>query len=207
MYLRSPRFAECVGVMLDAGAAFEDPLLEAILLDDEAGLRQLIALDRGAPAQRMNLECAFTSLRGVTPLHVCAEYNSVRCARALLDQGVNVNARADVDKEGLGGHTALFHTVNSHRNYSRPAMELLVNAGADLKIQLKGVRWGEGFEWETSIFDVTPISYAQCGLFTQFQRNEEDIYSNIEYLQARRSGGAPARRNVPNRYLLPDRAG
>src|SRR5947208_3114042 len=32
MYLRSPRFAECLQIMLDAGANIGDPLLRAILL-------------------------------------------------------------------------------------------------------------------------------------------------------------------------------
>src|SRR4051812_40605266 len=38
MYLRSARFAECLQVMLDAGATIRDPLLQSILLDDDAGL-------------------------------------------------------------------------------------------------------------------------------------------------------------------------
>ena len=46
MYLRSSRFAECLQVMLDAGATVGDPLLEAILLDDETALRGLLAGSR-----------------------------------------------------------------------------------------------------------------------------------------------------------------
>ena len=51
------------------------------------------------------------------------------------------------------------------------------------------------------MFDVTPISYAQCGLYAQFHRREQDIYSTIEQLYRRRYGTAPPIRNVPNRYL------
>lgn len=80
-------------------------------------------------------------------------------------------------------------------------MDLLVDAGADLEVRLKGLVWGGGFEWETVLFDVTPISYAQCGLYAQFHRREQDIYSNIEQLYRRRYGTAPPIRNVPNRYL------
>ena len=43
MYIGSPRFAECVQVMLDAGATIGDPLLRALLLDDDVGLRGLLA--------------------------------------------------------------------------------------------------------------------------------------------------------------------
>ncbi len=82
-------------------------------------------------------------------------------------------------------------------------MELLVEAGAGLDIRLKGILWGESMEWETVVFDVTPISYAQCGLYRQFHRREEDVYSNIAYLYRKRYGSEPQIRNVPNQYLLP----
>jgi len=39
MYMRSARFAECLRTMLDAGATLDDPVLEAILLDDDEKLR------------------------------------------------------------------------------------------------------------------------------------------------------------------------
>jgi len=201
MYTRSPKFADCLRVMLDAGATVGDPLLEAILLDDRPQLMTLIAADPRIVDRRFSLECAYTSLRGVSALHICAEYNSIRCARALLEAGVDVNVRAGVDEHGFGGHTAVFHTVNSNQNHCRQAMELLVDAGANLEVRLKGLVWGGGFEWETLLFDITPLSYAQCGLYAQFHRRERDIYSNISYLFERRFGSSPPVRNVPNKYL------
>ncbi len=80
-------------------------------------------------------------------------------------------------------------------------MELLVEAGADLDLRLKGLVWGAGFEWETVVFDVTPISYAQCGLYFQFHRPEAQVYSNIAYLYGKRYSAEPPIRNVPNKYL------
>jgi ankyrin repeat protein len=134
---------------------------------------------------------------------MCAEYNSVQCARALLDSGLPVDAHAFIDEDGLGGQTPLFHAVNSNQNYCRPMMELLVNAGADIGVRLKGLYWGAGFEWETVVFDITPISYAQCGLYAQFHRREKDVYNNIAFLYERRHGSRPPIRNVPNKYLQP----
>ena len=198
MYLRSRRFAECVRVMLDAGATLDDPLLEAILLDDDARLRQLLQQEPQSRGKDFHLECAYTSLHGVLPLHVCAEYGSVQCARALLDAGADVNARAEFDGEGLGGQTAVFHTVNSNFNYCRPVMELLVDAGADLGLQLKGLV-GKGLEWETR-FEVTAISYAQCGLYFRF-RSEQNVYGNIAYLWRKKYGSEMKVSNVPNKYL------
>lgn len=200
MYLRSSRFAECLRLVLDAGATLGDPLLEAILLDDDAALLAL-SESRENLGRKLSPLCAFTSCRGVTALHICAEFNSTRCARVLLDAGADVNARADVDENGLGGHTPLFHAVNSIFNYCRPMMEILVDAGADLETRVASLLWGESMAWETVLYDITPVSYAQCGLYQQFHRREEDVYSNIAYLRRRRFGKVPVIRNVPNKYL------
>jgi ankyrin repeat protein len=188
--------------MLDAGATIGDPLLQAILLDDDAGLRGLLATSNETLQRKLNPLCAFTSCRGVSALHVCAEFNSTRCARVLLDNGADVNVRADQYAEGLGGHTPIFHAVNSIFNYCRPMMEILIDAGADLDVRVKALLWGESMNWETVVYDVTPISYAQCGLYRQFHRREEDVYSNIEYLYRKRFETGPPIRNVPNKYLV-----
>jgi ankyrin repeat protein len=201
MYLRSPRFADCIRVMLAAGARIEDPLIEAVLLDDEAALRRVASTPGQRPDRILDLVSTFTPCTGVSALHLCAEFNSVKCAAALLKTGLDVNVRARVDADGFGGQTPLFHAVNSNLNYCRPVMELLVEAGADVDVRLKGLVWGRGFEWETTIFDVTPIAYAQCGLYRQFHRDERDIFDNIAVMYRKRYGTDPPVRNVPNRYL------
>ncbi|MCI0692255.1 hypothetical protein L0337_09665 [candidate division KSB1 bacterium] len=114
-----------------------------------------------------------------------------------------MNAPAEVDAVGFGGQTPVFHAVNSIFNYCRPMLELLVEAGADLEVRLKGLVWGGGSDWETLILDVTPISYAQCGLYSQFHRREHDVYNNLSYLYRRRHGAQLRVRNVPNKYLAP----
>lgn len=205
MYSRSPQFAGCLEVMLRAGATLGDPLLEAILLDDDAQLRGLLVESKDNLQKKLSPLCAFTSCRGVSPLHICAEFNSIRCALLLLENGADVNARADRNLEGIGGHTPIFHAVNSIFNYCRPVMETLVEAGADLGIQVKALLWGESMSWETVVFDVTPISYAQCGLYGQFHRREEHVYSNIEYLYRKRYDTKPPIRNTPNKYLAAGR--
>jgi ankyrin repeat protein len=202
MYLRSARFPECLQVMLDAGAEVGDPVLQAVLLDDDEKLRELLSKSSKNLQRRLNPLCAFTSCRGVSALHVCADFNSTRCARVLLAAGADVNARADRDAEGLGGQTPIFHAVNSIFNYCRPVMELLVDAGADLDLRVQAILWGESMNWETVVYDVTPISYAQCGLYRQFHRREQDIYSNIQYLHRKLHDKELRLRNVPNKYLV-----
>lgn len=134
-------------------------------------------------------------------LHIYAEFNSIQCGKVLIDADADVNARSPVDSDGLGGQTPVFHAVNSIFNYCPPMMELLVSAGASLDVNVPMLLWGETMPWETIVFDVTPVSYAQCGLFRQFHRDERDVYNNIAFLVRARNGSAPLERNVPNKYL------
>jgi hypothetical protein len=59
---------------------------------------------------------------------------------------------------------------------------------------------------ETTLFDATPISYAQFGLLPQVHRQERDIYDNIKLLVATAGRAVPPLDNVPNRYLKPKAA-
>jgi hypothetical protein len=82
-------------------------------------------------------------------------------------------------------------------------MRLLLAAGARTDVRLAGLGWGQGYEWETTFFDVTPISYAQLGLMPQVHRNEREIYANVRQLLAGAGRPLPPLNNVPNRYLQP----
>lgn len=55
-----------------------------------------------------------TPLEGSTLLHICVEYDEIEIARWLIEHGADVNARAEVDSEGFGGHTPLFGCVVNH---------------------------------------------------------------------------------------------
>lgn len=83
---------------------------------------------------------------------------------------------------------------------------MLLQAGAKTDIAVRGITRGKGFEWETTLFDVTPISYAQFGLLPQVHRQERDIYDNIKLLVASAGRTVPPLDNVPNRYLRPKAA-
>ena len=94
-----------------------------------------------------------------------------------------------------------FHTVNSNDNRSAPLLHMVLDAGAKADVRLPGITWGRGFEWETTCFDVTPVSYAQLGLLPQMHRREADIYANVARLLAAAGRAIPPLDNVPNRYL------
>lgn len=206
MYLRSPRFPACVRLMLDRGAVLADPLVAPVLLDDAAALDAAVRADPDFVRRRTTMVSAFTPLAGASLLHVAAEYGNLAAARTLLRLGADANARAAVDAHGLDGHTPLFHTVSSLGNHAQPVMRLLLAAGARADVRLPGITWGRGFEWETTFFDVTPISYAQLGLMPQVHRRESDVYENIHFLLEAAARDAPPLANVPNRYLQPKRA-
>lgn len=85
-----------------------------------------------------------TPLAGTTLLHMCVDYDEMEIAKWLLEKGADVNARAAVDEDGFGGHTALFNTVMSQPNYwmnfqgrpqEAPFTELLLAHGADVNIR------------------------------------------------------------------------
>ncbi|MGE0464642.1 MAG: ankyrin repeat domain-containing protein [Vicinamibacterales bacterium] len=201
MYTRSDRFPACVRLLLDRGAVLDDGALAPVLLDDGPALEHALRADRSLLDHRVSLTSAFTPLVGATLLHVAAEYGHANAARVLVAEGADVNARAAVDEHGLGGHTPIFHTVNSHANRSTPVMRMLLAAGASADIRLAGLTWGRGFEWETTLFDVTAVSYAQAGLLPQMHRDERDVYDTIRALLQAAGRAVPPLGNVPNRYL------
>lgn len=72
--LRSSRFAECLRIMLNAGAVLNDPQLGAVLLNDVSRLRDLITSALQRVHQKLNFLNTFTSCRGgVTALHWTTE--------------------------------------------------------------------------------------------------------------------------------------
>jgi hypothetical protein len=202
-YTRSDRLPACLRLLLDRGAALPDPAVAPVLLDDAEAVTRAVRADRALLGHRTTLVSSFTSLVGVSLLHVAAEYGNRNAARALVEAGADVNATAAVDEHGLGGHTPLFHTVNSNRNRSEPVMRLLLDAGARADVRVAGIWWGRGYDWETVFFDVTPISYAQLGLMPQVHRDERDIDANLRLLLKAAGRPVPPLGNVPNRYLQP----
>lgn len=203
MYTRSDKFTDCLRLMLERGAVLDDPRVAPVLLDDAEGLAVAIRADPSLIHHRTSMVSTFTPLVGASLLHVAAEYGSMKAARALLEMGADVDARASFDEYGLNGHTPLFHTVNSNDNRSAPLLSLLLDGGARPDVRLQGITWGRGFEWETTCFDVTPISYAQLGLLPQVHRRDRDIYANITRLLLASGRRVPPLDNVPNRYLSP----
>jgi hypothetical protein len=201
MYLRSDRFATCLRLLLDRGATVRDPKILPVLLNDVADLEAAVRADPTLVRHRTDLVSCFTPLVGATLLHVACEYGHREAAKVLIAAGSDVNAAAAEDEYGMNGHTPIFHIVNSILNYSEPVLRLLLDAGAKTDVRVNGIVWGKGFEWETTVFDVTPVSYAQCGLLPQFHRKEREIYDIVRRLLEAGGRPVPPMGNVPNKYL------
>jgi hypothetical protein len=200
-YTRSPAFKYCMKLFVDYGLQFEDKALLALLLNDAAMLENEINNNPAIVSKKVSLRCAYTPLSGVSLLHVCAEFNHTDCAMLLLKNNAYVNAAADTDENGFGGQTPIFHTVNQNNNQSEDMMNLLLANKADLEITVKGIIWGKGYEWETFIPSVNPLSYAMMGLLPQMHRNEKTIADVVSRLLKHKYNINYMPVNIPNNYL------
>jgi hypothetical protein len=118
-----------------------------------------------------------TPLAGTTLLHMCVDYDEMEIARWLLERGMDVNAKAAVDKDGFGGHTALFGTVMSQPNFwmnhqqkpqVAPFTQLLLDHGADPNARAslrKKLHPGYSPRFDVDTLheyrDVTPLSWGK----------------------------------------------
>ena len=109
-----------------------------------------------------------TPLAGTTLLHICVDFDEIEIARWLIEHGADVNAKADVDAEGFGGHTPLFGCVVSQsymcgRQREAAFARLLLDHGADpnarasLRKRLRFVADESMHEYR----DVTPLSWGK----------------------------------------------
>ena len=107
-----------------------------------------------------------TPLAGTTLLHMCVDFDEIEIARWLIDRGADVNAKAEIDADGFGGHTPLFGCVVSQAYLCRlqgdaAFAKLLLDHGADpnarasLRKRLRFVPDESMHEYR----EVTPLSW------------------------------------------------
>ncbi|MGD0760741.1 MAG: ankyrin repeat domain-containing protein [Candidatus Sulfotelmatobacter sp.] len=109
-----------------------------------------------------------TPLAGTTLLHLCVDFDEIEIARWLIERGMDVNAKAEFDADGFGGHTALFGCVVSQsyrcgRQEDAVFTRLLLDHGADpnarasLRKRLLFVKDNSMHEYR----DVTPLAWGE----------------------------------------------
>jgi len=167
-YSRSEQLAECMDVLIEAGGVgkLDNPAVMAVLrkrLDDLDGMLRVEPdlvrwrfdeLEIGATGGRT------LTLRGATLLHVAAEYGNVEAVKLLLERGADVNVRATIDENGVGGQTPIFHAVTQFWNYGLPVAQVLVERGADLGVRVK---LPGHYERAGEVVECTALGYA--GMF------------------------------------------
>ena len=200
-YTRTPGFKNCVKAFVDYGLKFNDEILLSVLLDDAKSLELQISNNPQAVSKKYSLRCAYTPLYEATLLHICAEFNHLSCAEILVLHGADINAKAGVDENGFGGQTPVFHTVNQNSNQSFDMLNYLLSQSADLKTTIAGLIWGKGYDWETLIPSVNPISYAMMGLLPQMHRDEVTISKIVSTLLKHAYGIDYTPKNIPCKYL------
>ena len=114
-----------------------------------------------------------TPLGGSTLLHMCVDYDELEIARWLLANGADVNARAEVDADGFGGHTALFGTTVAQSIRLRQTDEFarfLLDHGADpnVRASLRKVMPFVDDDSEYVYRDVTALSWGERFTFQDF---------------------------------------
>jgi hypothetical protein len=152
-YCRGPKGKHrCLDLVSERGIALPDTpamalhrgridLLEAHLRRDPQLLSRTFSHEEIYPPELgchadHSLALHGTPLAGTTLLHICVDFDEIEIARWLIEHGADVNAKAEVDADGFGGHTALFGCVVSQsylcgRQRDAAFARLLLDHGAD----------------------------------------------------------------------------
>jgi hypothetical protein len=156
-WVRDPEgMHDCIDVLAESGVPVVDSPVMAVHRGDERALERHIDADPTIVSKRFDVPSANTPLTGATLLHIAAEFCELRIARLLLTRGADINARAGVDADGLGGQTPIFHTVNSIWNRGFRVFKLLIERGADVEVRVDIQHVGTG----RKLKEVTPLAYA-----------------------------------------------
>ena len=176
-YSRSPNLTRCIDILRAAGGETRyriRPVLD-VMCDRVDDVRAQIDAAPDLVHRRFpELEFGSTgrrrlSLAGAALIHVAAEYGAVRSAALLLDRGADVDTRAEVDANGVGGQTPIFHAVTQFDDFGYDVATLLIDRGADLAT--RATVPGD-YDREHDVVVATPLGYA---LRFPGERNDKTI--------------------------------
>ena len=192
---------ECLDILIEAGAHFEDCAEMDILRGRVDLLEQRLDQQPDLVHHHSNFRqggefggvYGGAVLQRPTLLHICAEFNELGAAELLLSRGANVNARAQPDAQGAGNQTPIYHAVASNFNKSFPMLEWLLAHGADLSVRADlrvPKQGGQGAnEGDPLLAQVTPLEYAlqypndyQPGPGSGVKGLDREIHQNVAEL-------------------------
>lgn len=177
-YGRNPKGKHAVlEIFAKQGYTFPDTPMMAFHRGDLARLKKFLRSDRKLVEKRFNLReiypaelgCSnkggmhWTPIDGTTLLHLAVDFDDAEIFELLLEAGADVNATANVDNEGFGGHTPIFNAVVSHGRRQGEMARKLLERGASITVRAslrKFLDWCERPAWHVAR-DVTPTQWAR----------------------------------------------
>jgi hypothetical protein len=134
------------------------------ILDRTLTAEEMYQPAAGHPAEPSKM-CNMTPPAGGTLLHLCVDCEEIEIARWLIEKGANVNAKATVDADGFGGHTALFGcmvvmSLRSDDSFARLLLDSGADSNARASLRKRVVDAGED-ESEHDFRDVTPLGWGE----------------------------------------------
>jgi len=161
------------------GYALPDTPMMAFHRGDVARLKDFLRLDSGLIERRFSSVeiyppepgCAkdgrsgmhWTPIDGTTLLHLAIDFDEEEVFDLLLAHGAEVNARANVDAVGFGGHTPIYNAVVSHGKRQASMARRLLERGASTTVRAslrKFLDWCETPRWHKAL-DVTPAEWGR----------------------------------------------
>jgi ankyrin repeat protein len=165
-YGRDPeRLRACIDTLLSYGATTKYDAAPVLAVLRGQANRLAALLDADPQLARVSfpyLDCGQTggrslTLRGATLLHLAAEYGNTAAVGLLLDGGADVDGRAEVDDQGVGGQTALFHAVAQFDDAGLEVARVLLDRGADVTVR---VTLPGAYERPEEVVTCTALGYA-----------------------------------------------
>ncbi|MCY3714776.1 MAG: ankyrin repeat domain-containing protein [Gemmatimonadetes bacterium] len=164
----------CINLLIDHGAAFEDGPVMDIHRGDLDGLAARLEVDAGLVSARFALDYgSHLTLRGSTLLHVAVEFHELEAIALLLKHGADLNARVAVGRNGVGGHTPLFHAIGTNQGTGFHVFEQLLELKPDLAVEamiqsnpgdndlvMDCIHKGKEHFFE-EVLELTPLGYAK----------------------------------------------